>query len=156
MPPRHPSIRRACRQPECMRDTARAPHPRRYRPLIFRFGMDSNPMNRTDVTPHPFADLGDKTALVTGAFSGLGRHFGLTLSRAGCRVALAGRKLDQGELLLLRFAPAAGMVSLWRHLPDINHPCRRHHECKLGDQTKNDADKEPREERSCGCSQTSL
>src|SRR6201999_4662036 len=35
-------------------------------------------------------------------------------------------------------------------------PCRRHHECKLGDQTKDDADKEPREERSCGRSQTSL
>src|SRR6516225_7366943 len=25
-----------------------------------------------------------------------------------------------------------------------NHPCRRHHECKPGDQTKDDADKEPR------------
>src|ERR1700687_1635331 len=37
-----------------------------------------------------------------------------------------------------------------------NHPCRRHHECKLGDQTKDDADKGPREERSCGRSQTSL
>jgi len=37
-----------------------------------------------------------------------------------------------------------------------NHPCRRHHECKLGDQTRDDADKEPREERSCGRSQTSL
>src|SRR5260370_15393719 len=37
-----------------------------------------------------------------------------------------------------------------------NHPCRRHHECKLGDQTKDDADKEPREKRSCGRSQTSL
>src|SRR5260221_334194 len=37
-----------------------------------------------------------------------------------------------------------------------NHPCRRHHKCKLGDQTKDDADKEPREERSCGRSQASL
>src|SRR6202140_1779469 len=37
-----------------------------------------------------------------------------------------------------------------------NHPCRLSHECKLGDQTKDDADKEPREERSCGRSQTSL
>src|ERR1700761_3051100 len=37
-----------------------------------------------------------------------------------------------------------------------SQPCRRHHECKLGDQTKDDADKEPREERSCGRSQTSL
>src|ERR1700757_2358677 len=38
----------------------------------------------------------------------------------------------------------------------LGQPCRRHHECKLGDQTKDDADKEPREERSCGRSQTSL
>src|SRR5471030_1178561 len=37
-----------------------------------------------------------------------------------------------------------------------NHPCRLSHECKLGVQTKDDADKEPREERSCGRSQTSL
>jgi hypothetical protein len=34
--------------------------------------------------------------------------------------------------------------------------CRRSHERKLGDQTKDDADKEPREERSCGRSQTLL
>src|ERR1700748_793595 len=38
----------------------------------------------------------------------------------------------------------------------LGQPCRRHHECKLGDQTRHDADKEPREERSCGRSQTSL
>src|SRR5262245_53505780 len=37
-----------------------------------------------------------------------------------------------------------------------NHPCRRHHERKLGDQTRDDDHKEPREERSCGRSQTSL
>src|SRR5271155_5625730 len=37
-----------------------------------------------------------------------------------------------------------------------NHPCRRHHERKLGDQTRDDNDEEPREERSCGRSQTSL
>src|SRR6476620_11480089 len=37
-----------------------------------------------------------------------------------------------------------------------HQPCQRPHECKLGDQTKDDADKEPREERSCGRSQASL
>jgi hypothetical protein len=37
-----------------------------------------------------------------------------------------------------------------------NQLCRLSHECKLGDQTRDDADKEPREERSCGRSQTSL
>lgn len=36
------------------------------------------------------------------------------------------------------------------------HSCRRHDECKLGDQINDDADKELREERSCGRSQTSL
>jgi hypothetical protein len=35
-------------------------------------------------------------------------------------------------------------------------PCRRPYERKLGNQTKDDIDKEPREERSCGRSQTSL
>src|SRR6266851_337511 len=37
-----------------------------------------------------------------------------------------------------------------------NQLCRLSHEYKLGDQTRDDADKEPREERSCGRSQTSL
>src|SRR5258708_2720474 len=37
-----------------------------------------------------------------------------------------------------------------------NQLCRLSHECKLGDQTRDDADKEPREERSCGRSQTHL
>ena len=37
-----------------------------------------------------------------------------------------------------------------------HHPCRRIHERKLGAQTKGDADKESREERSCGRSQTFL
>src|SRR3989442_15976059 len=37
-----------------------------------------------------------------------------------------------------------------------NQLCRLSHERKLGNQTKDDIDKEPREERSCGRSQTSL
>src|ERR1700730_5403213 len=37
-----------------------------------------------------------------------------------------------------------------------HQPCRRPYERKLGDQTKHDADKEPREEPSCGRSQTLL
>src|ERR1700722_7687426 len=37
-----------------------------------------------------------------------------------------------------------------------SQPCWLPHERKLGDQTKDDADKEPRAERSCGRSQTSF
>ncbi len=39
-------------------------------------------------------DLNGKTALVTGASSGLGRHFAGVLARAGARVALAARRAD--------------------------------------------------------------
>jgi len=41
--------------------------------------------------------LDGRTALVTGASSGLGRHFALTLARAGARVAIAARRLDRLE-----------------------------------------------------------
>ena len=39
-------------------------------------------------------DLSGKSAIVTGAGSGLGRHFALTLARAGAKVAILGRKLE--------------------------------------------------------------
>lgn len=39
-------------------------------------------------------DLTNKTALVTGASSGLGRHFALVLAGQGARVALAARRVD--------------------------------------------------------------
>jgi NADP-dependent 3-hydroxy acid dehydrogenase YdfG len=45
-------------------------------------------------------DLRGKTAMVTGPLSGFGRHSSLTPSRAGCKVAFAGRSIDQGKLLL--------------------------------------------------------
>jgi len=64
---------------------------------------------------NPFADLDGKVALVTGAFSGLGRHFARTLAHAGCRVVLAGRRLNEGEALLEELRSAghqAGMVML--------------------------------------------
>lgn len=41
--------------------------------------------------------LQGQTALITGAFGGLGRHFAGTLARAGARVALAGRRIAEGE-----------------------------------------------------------
>jgi NAD(P)-dependent dehydrogenase (short-subunit alcohol dehydrogenase family) len=47
---------------------------------------------------NPF-DLTGKAAIVTGASSGLGRHFARTLALAGAKVALAARRVDAlGEL----------------------------------------------------------
>ena len=40
-------------------------------------------------------DLSGKTALVTGASSGLGRHFAIVLARAGARVAACARRADK-------------------------------------------------------------
>lgn len=47
----------------------------------------------------PFILDGD-VALVTGASSGLGRHFALTLARAGAKVAVAARRLDKLQELV--------------------------------------------------------
>ena len=44
--------------------------------------------------PNPF-DLTGRTAFVTGASSGLGRHFALTLANAGAKVALAARRKER-------------------------------------------------------------
>jgi NAD(P)-dependent dehydrogenase (short-subunit alcohol dehydrogenase family) len=48
---------------------------------------------------HALFDLEGKTAIVTGASSGLGWHFARVLAAAGAKVALAARRLDSlGEL----------------------------------------------------------
>ncbi|HEX4292872.1 MAG TPA: SDR family NAD(P)-dependent oxidoreductase [Rhizomicrobium sp.] len=43
----------------------------------------------------PTFDLTGRTAFVTGATSGLGRHFAKVLSKAGAAVALAGRRVER-------------------------------------------------------------
>ena len=40
-------------------------------------------------------DLEGRTAFITGASSGLGRHFALTLARAGAKVAIGARRIDR-------------------------------------------------------------
>lgn len=64
----------------------------------------------TGQSPVPFAPdlLAGKTALVTGASSGLGAHFARTLSRAGARVGLAARRVDRLEALANEIRTAGG------------------------------------------------
>jgi NAD(P)-dependent dehydrogenase (short-subunit alcohol dehydrogenase family) len=50
------------------------------------------------------AVLSGRTALVTGASSGLGRHFALTLAHAGADVAVAARRIDMLETLAAEIA----------------------------------------------------
>ena len=52
-------------------------------------------------------DLQGRTALVTGAFSGLGLHFAGLLAAHGARVAMVGRRLELGQ----REAAALGQAS---------------------------------------------
>jgi NAD(P)-dependent dehydrogenase (short-subunit alcohol dehydrogenase family) len=56
---------------------------------------------------NPF-DLSGHVALVTGASSGLGRHFALTLARAGAKVAIAARRTDRLEDLAKEIAALDG------------------------------------------------
>lgn len=52
--------------------------------------------------------LANKTALVTGASSGLGEHFAQVLSEAGAHVVLAARRLERLEALAAKIESAGG------------------------------------------------
>src|SRR5688572_19119714 len=58
--------------------------------------------------PHASTDLTGQVALVTGASSGLGRRFALTLASAGAQVAAASRRLPQLEELAKEIEAAGG------------------------------------------------
>jgi len=53
-------------------------------------------------------DLTGKVALVTGASSGLGRHFARTLSATGAKVVLAARRIERLEVLAAEIESAGG------------------------------------------------
>jgi NAD(P)-dependent dehydrogenase (short-subunit alcohol dehydrogenase family) len=65
-------------------------------------------------------DLSGQTALVTGASSGLGRHFAEILARCGARVALTARRLDRLEALSAEIRAAGGEATAL-HL-DVRNP----------------------------------
>ncbi|MGZ5937241.1 MAG: SDR family NAD(P)-dependent oxidoreductase [Rhizomicrobium sp.] len=56
-------------------------------------------------------DLKGRTAFVTGATSGLGRHFAKVLSGAGAAVALAGRRTDRLEAVKREIEESGGRVA---------------------------------------------
>ena len=56
-------------------------------------------------------DLQGRRALVTGASSGLGQHFAVTLAAAGAEVILAARRLDRLEDTVARICDAGGRAS---------------------------------------------
>lgn len=62
-----------------------------------------NPVDRFRLDGH--------VALVTGASSGLGRHYARTLAAAGAKVALAARRLDRLEATQRLIADAGGIAA---------------------------------------------
>ena len=53
-------------------------------------------------------ELRGRTALVTGAFSGLGLHYCRVLAAHGARVAMVGRRIERGQALAAEIGAALG------------------------------------------------
>lgn len=56
-------------------------------------------------------DISGRCALVTGASSGLGRHFAKTLAMRGAKVAVAARRLDRLDTLVAEISAAGGTAA---------------------------------------------
>jgi NAD(P)-dependent dehydrogenase (short-subunit alcohol dehydrogenase family) len=56
--------------------------------------------------------LSGKVALVTGASSGLGRHFATMLARAGAKVGLAARRVDALDAVAAEITAAGGIAAV--------------------------------------------
>jgi NAD(P)-dependent dehydrogenase (short-subunit alcohol dehydrogenase family) len=65
------------------------------------------PASEREKVPQRF-DLTDKAAIVTGASSGLGRHFAATLAQAGAKVAVMARRTDRLTKLCREIEAAGG------------------------------------------------
>src|SRR5262249_7850996 len=69
--------------------------------------------------PFRMFSLAGKTALVTGASSGLGEHFARVLAAAGAKVVLAARRLDR--LQRLEEEIRAGGGAAWAVVIDVTN-----------------------------------
>jgi NAD(P)-dependent dehydrogenase (short-subunit alcohol dehydrogenase family) len=58
------------------------------------------------------SDLSGRTILITGASSGLGRHFATIAAKAGARVAVAARRTDRLEALVHEIGANAAAVAM--------------------------------------------